>query len=90
MKVKELLSDKSKWTTQVFARNAVGEGVDIHDSEACQHCLIGAIRFCYPDNGERHDIYVKVRKKVEPSTIIMFNDHQGYEAVKALVTELDI
>ena len=41
--VREFLSDETRWTRGLFARNANGEMAFINDEEACQWCLVGAI-----------------------------------------------
>ena len=47
MKAYELLSDPSKWTTGVLARNSDGKQVAPNSPSACQFCLVGALYHCY-------------------------------------------
>lgn len=62
MKIRELLSDESKWTKGWFARDANGisiiygygvcsESVAL-DGRACSWCLTGACKRCYPDTND--------------------------------------
>lgn len=47
MKVKELLSEETKWTKNHYAKNEEGEPVSSLFSEACCWCLKGAVTKCY-------------------------------------------
>jgi hypothetical protein len=42
-KLREVLSDKSKWTTRAMARDVADDCVAIHSKEACKFCLVGAL-----------------------------------------------
>ena len=48
MKVKELLSDKKRWTQRGLAKNAKGREVHYDDPQAFSFSLLGAILKCYP------------------------------------------
>ena len=90
MKIKELLSDSSKWCKDVLAKDKNGQPIDYANENACKWCLGGAIALCY--TGKR---YVKICKIVEsqiPGTIPEWNDEEGrcFEDVKRLVEELNI
>ncbi len=51
MTIKELLSNESKWTKGVYARNADGAGVSSNAETAVSWCLLGALNHCY-NSGE--------------------------------------
>jgi len=53
MTVAELLSDESKWTNGMFARDARGRSMNPRDAEASCWCLIGAVLRCYGTNVNR-------------------------------------
>lgn len=42
-KLRELLSDESKWTKLTMARDAENNCVPLASSEACKFCLVGAL-----------------------------------------------
>jgi hypothetical protein len=90
MKVRELLSDESKWTKGYVARDIQGYPVlNFRDGRACSWCLVGAIRYCY----SMYDpIWIKVKVKLGCSVISEWNDTPGrtFAEVKALVEELDL
>lgn len=99
MKVKELLSDKSKWIKNVFAKNKEGDEVNYHDPTAYSFCLAGAVRRCYSETEEVfHDISLQISIKTHQDitqwnwSIVQWNDdpERTFEEVKELVEELDI
>lgn len=47
MTVQALLSDPSKWTRRIVARDAQGDGVEPDDQAAVCWCLSGALERCY-------------------------------------------
>jgi len=55
----ELLSDKSRWTQHVAARDAAGEQVCIESTLACKFCLTGALWFVYGDWSRTSDSHRK-------------------------------
>lgn len=94
MKVRELLSDKSKWTKGKFARDSSGSCSPILDSTATAFCLAGAAFHCYShplSSITFNEIWSILwsRLKTTPTT---WNDspERTFEEVKALVEELDI
>jgi len=89
MKIKELLSDKSKWTQKAYARDIHGDALGHGSSQfAVSWCLVGAMEKCYPDFNVVDDIVSKIHRKVGGPAI--FNDSHTFEEVKQLVEELDI
>lgn len=89
MKVRELLSDESKWTQFKLARNASGIPVDPKSPKASSFCLSEAIWRCYPDYDLRKNILHKIITKIDCS-VVGWNDTHTFAEVKALVDELDI
>lgn len=93
MKVKELLSDESKWTQRTYAKDANGEGVMWCVPEAVCWCLHGAIAKCYRGDFDRYErILGDFRRKVGLGDLWGWNDapERTFAEVKALVEELDI
>ncbi len=88
MKVKELLSDESKWTTKAFARTPDGTSVLANHPEACQWCLLGAIYKCYRDNP--YPIYDKIYDETNGVGAVTFNDRASFQRVRELIEKLDI
>jgi hypothetical protein len=62
MKIKELLTDESKWTQETLAKNENGERVSPTQSDAVCWCLVGAIYKCYSPY-EQPKIYFKLSDK---------------------------
>ena len=85
MKVRELLSDKSKWTQGTFARDKDGFEVNSRSRYAVCWCLMGAVNKCYEDVTE-----VMGKLKTEVGNFVWFNDNHEYEDVVKLVERLDI
>lgn len=42
-KLRDVLSDKSKWTQRAMARDIDDDCVDVNSKEACKFCLLGAL-----------------------------------------------
>jgi len=105
MKVKDLLTDESKWTQNEFARDAKGKRCSSTSSRATQWCIVGAINKCY-ELGLTHMKMLQLTanhiKSSEPqranpplhvNTIISrWNDNPSrtFTDVQALVNRLDI
>lgn len=95
MKVRELLTDKSKWTKRAFARTKEGGATNVSDTNATCFCLVGALLKCYNDDNEfsynLNRLNMVVIKLGTPS-ISLWNDspNRTFEEVKQLVEELDI
>lgn len=93
MKVKELLSDESKWTKGAYARNALGRQALVEDSEAVCWCFEGAIMKCYGDIlSQVIEDKILAKISLQNHSIITWNDdsERTFAEVKALVEELDI
>lgn len=89
MKIKELFSDESKWTTLVPARNVNGEIVNGCDPEATCWCIVGAAYKCYPDFNTRQLVIGKIEEQTGDG-IGDWNDTHTFAEVKALMEKLDI
>lgn len=94
MKIKELLTDASKWTQGTSARNAQGKAVPTKSPEATSWCLVAAYVKVYGSNNF-DEFKLKVnsqlnRAMTEP--VSTWNDVRGrtFEEVKQLVNDLDI
>ena len=100
MKVKELLSDESKWTKGVLARTADGTACSPTSQHASCFCLLGAIDHCYAGSPCQIDIsIVKLKRAIGrvvkhtpiPMTISQFNDyHATFEDLKKAIEIADI
>jgi len=97
MKVRDLLTDESKWTKHVYALDAKKNPLaDPLNPNAVCWCLGGAIEKCYPILAERLAIYTRITQRVKPeevgSYVHRWNDTVGrtFAEVRALVEELDI
>lgn len=91
MKIKELLSDKSKWIQHTYAVEIIGGHVNPHSDKAVAFCLLGALARCYGGSNEYMEVKARIVKKVG-WYISLWNDDENriFEEVKALVEELDI
>ena len=87
MKVKELLSDESKWTQGCYARDAFGVSIPFDADAAVCWCLAGAIHRVYGPE----PIHLRILRRVNGS-LSEWNDapDRTFAEVKALVEELDI
>lgn len=91
MKVKDLLTNESKWTKGAYSRNREGEVTDVLDSgHSVCWCLRGAIDLCYFGD-ERAQVRSKVRMYID-GEIEPWNDSfkTTFQDVKKLIDELDI
>lgn len=70
MKVKELLARPKAWTQRAFARDKDGKAVLWNTPSACQFCLIGAVRFCYPDMHEQDLVLSKLKEAIKRHEVI--------------------
>ena len=92
MKVKELLTDETRWSQGAYAHRADGEVVKFSSPEAVSFCLVGAISRCYWLLKDRKPIYDAVCDQIGESFIPDWNDakERTFAEVRALVEELDI
>jgi hypothetical protein len=96
MKIKELLTDESKWIQGSFARDKNGDKVMAWDKSAVSWCLLGAFNMCYPTWKEKDPILDKLIEHfdtIAPSILLIsWNDKDGrrFDEVKELLETLDI
>jgi hypothetical protein len=101
MKVKELLSDKARWTQHVNARDKRFNPCTVESERAVSWCLLGAIDKCYPQDRYLADnIFKRLTSRIKAScpdiadcdgeVLINYNDTRTHAEVLSLVTELDI
>lgn len=93
MKVKELLSDESKWTKETYARSSDGKPTAWFNQDAQCWCLLGAINLCYGGNSLDKLGMIRYALGLEfLSNAVDWNDHPNrtFSEVKALVEKLDI
>ncbi len=103
MKLRELLTDKSKWTKHTLARNTKGSPVHPLSDEAVCWCLVGAMQKCYSIDSSvaaivNNDVSVELREAIKRkyghmyiSTVLGFNDTQEttFEQVKEILNEIE-
>ena len=86
MKIRELLSDESKWCRGSLSLDKEGNKIDPIDSQACCWCLYGACMKCYDFyNNIIEKILIKIGCYIDD-----WNDKSTFQEVKNLVEELDI
>ena len=79
MKVRELLSDETKWLKGDYSANG-------------RYCLRGAINACYAvGSNEKYAVMMRVRQMLDDS-ITNWNDapERTFSDVRALIEQLDI
>ena len=90
MKVKELLTDESKWTKKAWTRNGAGEICGVNAPEACCWCLSGAIDFCYSSFREKYEIVGRITRELRGVSLFTWNDSVSFKEVRTLIEKLDI
>ncbi len=91
MKIRELLTDESKWTQGASARNKDLSSISPFSKDAKCFCLSGAGYACYGSEWMSTDARKKLLAELE-NDHITWNDHlsRTFAEVKALVEKLDI
>jgi hypothetical protein len=93
MKIRELLSDESRWTQRTDARDDRGAPCNPSSRYARRWCLLGAISKCYDGDlfiYNRIENHLGVDCHGKSIFVSKFNDTHTYVDIKALVDELDI
>lgn len=94
MKIRELLTDESKWTKGTYGRDRQGNPVPYYSQKATAFCLSAAIFRCYPQQNKGTKLYRKIQKilGIGRKSIPGWNDDPArtFAEVKALVEELDV
>jgi hypothetical protein len=89
-RVKARITDPSKWCTNEWALNAIGEPVQPEELDACKWCLLGAVRKERITDGpgyftsELFNILSQYLPRGE-GPLDHFNDTKGYYAVHSLL-----
>ncbi len=91
MKVRDLLTDESKWTQHLYARDANGVTTDLSGPYATCWCLVGALERCYGMTPEFSLAYTRLARRTV-NGVTEWNDTptRTFTEVRALVEELDI
>jgi hypothetical protein len=102
MKVRELLSDESKWTQGSMAIDSNGEETVPDLADTVCWCLLGAVEACYGPTLDEGPIINKIREEINAPPykdvhktcleITNWNDDpkRKFKEVKTLVEKLDI
>ena len=91
MKIKELLSDPTKWTQRVLARNEDRLEVVSDSNDAICWCLMGAFIKCYPDKDISSDEWQKLSIACDRQVTIWNDDvERTFDEIKELVERLDL
>ena len=91
MKAHELLSDESKWTKGVSARDADGQWEDYRSGMAVKWCIKAAIWRCYDTEESRSGACRKVASIVGPD-ISKWNDSNSttFADVRRVLLEANV
>ena len=87
-KIRGVLSDESKWTKEVYARDEDNIAVSFMSGDACSWCLMGAIYKTISTIKERNDVINCLSGFLLEShsiDIIKYNDETSYEDVTNLL-----
>jgi hypothetical protein len=88
MKIHELLSDETKWTQNVHARDKDGHPLWSSHPQAVCWCLMGAVDKCYPGTNRVGELIVsKIKMPIDEWNDLL---ERTYEDVYSLVKNLDI
>lgn len=93
VKIRELLTDESKWTQFTAARDINGAPVFLDNENAVCWCLIGAVSWCYRSDPKQLNMVMnKLWDELGNGEVVKWNDNfnRTFEEVKALVVKLDI
>lgn len=94
MKIKDLLTDESKWVKGHSATDKEGYAVNPIGENAVCWCLIGAMEKCYGRNNalELLRVSIKIVEKIQTNAITTWNDDskRKFSDIKKLLEELDI
>jgi len=91
MKVRDLLSYKSKWTKRFYARDENGITVNWSSRKAVKFCLVGAIGRCYKSD-DYFIILEAVRASIVEDNVATWNDlpERTFADIRAVIEALDI
>jgi len=89
MKIRELLTDESKWTKRFYAVDSNGEPLPPRSENAVSWCILGAINKCYTTE-EFVDLYLKMALHLGVASLVSWNERATFQDVRTLVESLDI
>ncbi len=90
MKVRDLLTDESKWTKDTYARDKDGNATTPGASDAVCWCLVGALERCYIPTSEFGLVYERLARRTDGAAKWNDASERTFPEVRALVEELDI
>jgi len=96
MKIRELLSNESKWCKGAHARNALGEECVPYapkfglNGNVAKWSLRAAIDECYDGTGQAGEIYIKLLVATNPLSVKKWEKSHTFKEVKELVDRLDV
>jgi len=92
MKIRELLSDESKWCKGAIARAVSGFEVKPESEDAVCWCIGGAFELCYKHNREEARSTLDKLVKETGDMLHAWNDapERTFKEVKELVDRLDV
>jgi hypothetical protein len=95
MKAHELLKNPDNWTQGWFHKEKKSEAPlyleQVEEPLACSHCLLGALKICYPDEIMNVEVKNKLRQEVGiPLVDWNDEDERTHEEVYQVLKKLDI
>lgn len=99
MKIKDLLTDKSKWTQYTEARDKNNNPIYASNKEATKFCLLGAIKRCYYGDFlypgsmiEMLSVKRRIALEIGTTRIDYYNDDpkRTFKDIRNLIEKLDI
>ena len=101
MKAYQIFEKPNSWTRGTFARDKFLDPVATWNPQACQFCIVGALKRVYPDESRRVDAISRVREVLLKRCTVeqwgsvgvsYFNDHiaQSQSEIHALLKEANV
>jgi hypothetical protein len=92
MKIKDLLTDRSRWVQGPVAMDRYGRSVYPESRWACKWCLWGAIEKCYSNWDDVLVVRDKLYSVLPYPNIIEWNERRGrtFDEVRAAVVAADV
>ena len=73
-KIREMLSDESRWNKEYYALGSDGKPVNIMNEDACSWCLAGAIHIVCPVSEQYGEVISHLKQFIDGKVISSFND----------------
>ncbi len=91
MKIKQLLSKKSRWCKRMFAQDQNGVAVSSGSPDAVSWCLLGAVNKCY-EHGEAHSALRKLIQALPKGfdSLSQFNDTVTFNRLQTLLRKANV